>query len=172
MSLAEFLTMARDTVPLPGAACRGRPEDFDVEDPKDPRLAAAVESCRSCPALDACAEWLAALTPGQRPTGVVAGRLVRPYHRPNASRPKTKARRAGPRPGDLAADGWLAERLAAGPAAVPELAREARARGIARPTLYAACKRMGIETTGGTGRDDPAVWRLPAGQPQPKEREA
>ncbi|AZG44822.1 WhiB family transcriptional regulator [Gordonia insulae] len=70
------LTSALAGLPrLPGAACRGWPEIFDAEAPADPRAPEALELCAGCPALQLCTAWVDALTPAQRPAGVVAGRL-------------------------------------------------------------------------------------------------
>ena len=35
----------------------------------------ALAICASCPALDACRDWLARIPPSQRPAGVMAGVL-------------------------------------------------------------------------------------------------
>ncbi|UUO01695.1 WhiB family transcriptional regulator [Mycolicibacterium novocastrense] len=60
---------------LPGAACRGKWEIFDAEDPADPRAEQALGLCARCPALAACTAWIDGLPPTLRPAGVVAGRL-------------------------------------------------------------------------------------------------
>lgn len=168
--LAELLTMARRVPPLPGALCKGHGDDFDLEDPNDPRMASAVRTCRRCPALADCRQWLAGLPPAARPTGVVAGRLVRPYRPPDRNRPQV---RPSPKPRQPSMSDrctqWLAERLADGPAEVALIAAEARRLGWSRSLAYAARTRLGLLTTGGTSRDDPAVWRLPDGEPQPEE---
>jgi hypothetical protein len=62
---------------LPGARCRGRSDTWDEYD--DPELVEyAIHQCNSCPALDQCRAYLAALKPSQRPTGVVAATVIRP----------------------------------------------------------------------------------------------
>ncbi|HPY26393.1 MAG TPA: hypothetical protein PLK19_18990 [Mycobacterium sp.] len=59
------LLLAVGAPALPGARCRGRAHLFD-------------EPEQHCPALTACAAWLASLPARHRPAGVVAGRT---YHR-------------------------------------------------------------------------------------------
>ena len=69
---------------LPGAACKGRGELFDpierTEHGDDARYRhqAALRLCASCPSTTRarCEEWLESLPIGQRPPGIVAGRLV------------------------------------------------------------------------------------------------
>lgn len=79
---------------LPGAKCRGRDRLFDEaqpnedEDTVDQRHAEALTLCCQCPALERCTDWLLDLPPGQRPTGVVAGRLNMPKPR---GRPRRSA---------------------------------------------------------------------------------
>lgn len=59
---------------LTGARCRGRSQIFD--ETEDPDLVEYAQSqCQACPALRACASWLASLPPRQRPPGVVAGQV-------------------------------------------------------------------------------------------------
>lgn len=68
---------------LPGARCRGRHHLFDARPPDDPEAdnaqAHALALCARCPALTRCAEWFDALSPRQRPPGVVAGQVNRPH---------------------------------------------------------------------------------------------
>ena len=73
---------------LPGAACRGRWELFDSPDATD--IAAAIQTCSSCPARYRCAEWVASLSPKQRPAGVVAGQIHIPIT-PEQTRRRGKA---------------------------------------------------------------------------------
>ncbi|KAA1243111.1 hypothetical protein F0Q45_25845 [Mycobacterium simiae] len=64
---------------LPGAACVGRWDLFDPRPDNDPDRdhteAAALQLCRTCPALAGCRRWVDSLSPKHRPAGVVAGRL-------------------------------------------------------------------------------------------------
>lgn len=67
---------------LPDAACKGGPELFDPPGEGEPKPAVearhrrAQAVCADCPALTACTDWLATLTPRKRPRGVVAGRIL------------------------------------------------------------------------------------------------
>ena len=69
---------------LDGARCRNLWAAFDPpesgEDPEEVRYRhqTALALCQRCPALTPCRDWLDALTPAQRPLGVVAGRVVAP----------------------------------------------------------------------------------------------
>ncbi len=79
--LPEFLAaLAAAVPPLPGAACRGRPELFDPAEPDegpdtlDDRHTAALALCKACPALTPCAAWFDGLRTQDRPEGVIAGR--------------------------------------------------------------------------------------------------
>ncbi len=66
---------------LDGANCLGLWSLFDEPEPGDTdgrdANRAAVELCRTCPALDDCRTWLDSLRPKDRPTGVIAGRILR-----------------------------------------------------------------------------------------------
>lgn len=66
---------------LPGAACIGLWDLMDEPEATDPDrrdvIDQAARLCGICPALAACAAWYDGLPPGQRPGGVVAGRLRR-----------------------------------------------------------------------------------------------
>jgi WhiB family transcriptional regulator, redox-sensing transcriptional regulator len=77
---------------LPGAACVGRHELFDLRDGIDPDRAEvearALAICSACPALADCSAWLASLPARKRPTGVVAGVLRRPPAPRKAGRPR------------------------------------------------------------------------------------
>jgi hypothetical protein len=70
---------------LPGAACAGRHELFDlrdIDDPLRPQIEAeAVLVCETvCPSATAaaCADWLDSTPPSRRPEGVIAGVVRRP----------------------------------------------------------------------------------------------
>ncbi len=86
--VAEVLDeLAHDIPNLPGAACRGHAELFDVAGRDDPAVERAQAVCAACPALRDCRRWLAGLPRLVRPCGVVAGRYVpppklRPAHDP------------------------------------------------------------------------------------------
>jgi hypothetical protein len=81
-SLAGLFAALIAAPDLPDAACRGRHETFDPPAEGEPK--AAVEArhrraqavCADCPALTACATWIASLPPKKRPRGVVAGRVL------------------------------------------------------------------------------------------------
>lgn len=77
---AEFSAVPR----LAGALCKGQADIWDEPVPpsRDPdpddtaaRIAFALTACQRCPALAACAQWVAGLRPSRRPVGVVAGQL-------------------------------------------------------------------------------------------------
>jgi hypothetical protein len=77
------LSAALGAIPrLPGAACRGNHDLFDLRDLDDPDRADvgadAMAICERCPALAACEQWLASTPPHLRPYGVVAGLVRRP----------------------------------------------------------------------------------------------
>jgi hypothetical protein len=75
--LYESLIDALAGIPsLPGALCRGRAADFDLEPGSCPEaIEAAIHICESCPVLTRCREYVDSLPPSRRPPGVVAGRL-------------------------------------------------------------------------------------------------
>lgn len=160
--IAVLEHLARQVPPLPGARCKGRSADFDLEDRDDPRVASAVETCRRCPALIACRRWLATLSRYERPAGVVAGRLVRP--RPTVSAGTRRRPPVRPRPSPMAdhCAAWLAGRLADGPVTVAVIAAEARHLGWSKALTYRVRDRLGLQTSGGHDRDHPVTWRLPA----------
>jgi WhiB family transcriptional regulator, redox-sensing transcriptional regulator len=63
--------------PLRGARCKRRSDVWDEHD--DPELVEfALNQCRSCVAQTDCERWFLGLRPGQRPHGVIAGRVNRP----------------------------------------------------------------------------------------------
>ena len=81
-ALAGLLAVALSVPVLPAAACKGQTS----HDPREigealydfrRRHARAVEVCGSCADVGPCKQWLASLTPHQRPGGaIVAGQLV------------------------------------------------------------------------------------------------
>ena len=87
----RMLVSVRGTPSLDGALCLGRWADFDPPDPAEPapeqRLQTAVQTCSRCPALDPCTTWIDGLTPGNRPYGVVAGRVIPEPHQRRRHRP-------------------------------------------------------------------------------------
>jgi WhiB family redox-sensing transcriptional regulator len=62
---------------LPGARCAGHSELWD--ETADPDIVEyTTEQClHRCPALPACAAYLDGLSRARRPSGVVAGRIIR-----------------------------------------------------------------------------------------------
>ncbi|WP_224111297.1 hypothetical protein [Mycobacterium avium] len=76
----EGLAGALAGVPLlEGAKCKGRPERFDIDIRSDREsIDWAAYTCGACPALRKCRAWVDGLPPRQRPSGVVAGRLIDP----------------------------------------------------------------------------------------------
>ena len=62
---------------LPGARCRDHADLFDYRSSDDPRTASALALCQQCPSLKLCEDWLRSLPGGQRPTGVIAGRIYK-----------------------------------------------------------------------------------------------
>lgn len=83
-SLETMLGSLLGAPALPGAKCRGRSATFDPARPREPEDAVAQRHlqalllCDTCPARLPCEQWLNSLTPARRPSGVVAGRIVRP----------------------------------------------------------------------------------------------
>ncbi|UGU08153.1 hypothetical protein LTQ56_05625 [Mycobacterium intracellulare subsp. intracellulare] len=64
---------------LEGARCKGRPERFDLDVRSDREsIDWATYTCGACPALRKCRRWVDRLDTRQRPSGVVAGRLLDP----------------------------------------------------------------------------------------------
>lgn len=75
--VVELLVGILGGVPaLPGAACRDHVALFDRAADGD-RVAAqqAIEICRRCPVLGACAQWIADAYPRRPPPGVWAARF-------------------------------------------------------------------------------------------------
>ena len=90
----DLLEELAGSVPtLRGARCRGHSELFDKtiggkrgqhKITLDAR-SAALDLCATCPALDACRDWIDALPAEERPLGVTAGQVIKPSRRPAAS---------------------------------------------------------------------------------------
>jgi hypothetical protein len=87
----ESLTAALAGVPkLPDAACRGMHRLFDPGERDEPaevvaeRHEAALHICASCACFADCRSWLESLPARRRPSGVVAGLVVRIGGRPAA----------------------------------------------------------------------------------------
>ena len=79
--LADLLIrVLQPTVPLPGAACRGKAHLFDPDAPAELH-AQAVEICAGCPIAAQCADWVASQA-RNTVSGVLGGNLYRgPYPR-------------------------------------------------------------------------------------------
>jgi hypothetical protein len=76
-TLADLLGAAAAVPRLLDAACRGRTEMADIEIRSSrTEIDAAIEVCMGCRELQGCSSWVDLLPVGQRPAGVVAGRLV------------------------------------------------------------------------------------------------
>jgi hypothetical protein len=76
-TLDDLMAALAGTPRLPGALCRGESELFDQHD--DPGVIEhAIAICHSCPARADCERWVDSSRPGQRPHGVIAGRVNRP----------------------------------------------------------------------------------------------
>lgn len=75
---------------LDGANCVGMWTAFDPAEPGETaeetayRHGAAIALCEACNALQECRDWSDSLPPGQRPRGIIAGRL----HDPQPKRKK------------------------------------------------------------------------------------
>jgi len=89
--IAELLDQLAHAPSLPGAACRGRPELFDVERDDRDAIAARESSLRDLPGTRPCRRWLASLPRSAHPSGVVAGRVLGPPPLP----PERMPRRTG-----------------------------------------------------------------------------
>jgi hypothetical protein len=81
---------------LPGAACSGNHDLFDLRDLDDPGRAEieaqALQICHTCcPALTACEQWFDGLPDRLRPTGIVGGAVRRP---PAPGRPRGRPPKA------------------------------------------------------------------------------
>lgn len=79
--LADLLIrVLQPTVPLPGAACRGKAEIFDPDAPAELH-AQAAQICAQCPIAGQCADWVASQA-RNTVSGVIGGNLYRgPYPR-------------------------------------------------------------------------------------------
>ena len=69
--LASLFGALGDTPHLPDAACRGRHQLFDSDEPED--ITDAIRICHQCPELFACKAWADQL-PFKALSGVVGGR--------------------------------------------------------------------------------------------------
>jgi WhiB family redox-sensing transcriptional regulator len=77
MNIDSVFAALLDIPNLRGAICRGHDELFD--DYSDPvTVEWCLDSCKRCPALTPCKEWLNDLPVNLRPHGVIAGRVRRP----------------------------------------------------------------------------------------------
>ncbi len=102
--LETWIALLAGAADLPGAACRGRAQEFDADrdgesrDGREDRLDGAVAICRQCPALTDCADWLDRLPRRRWPTGVVAGRVIEatPAGTPRLRRPQIAQNAAEP----------------------------------------------------------------------------
>jgi hypothetical protein len=137
---------------LERAACRGRPELFDLTaDSPASAIDRAKGICDTvCQAQPACAAWVASTLPHLRPAGVVAGELYGPPPAP----PKPKS--------DPAADErWLRDYLGrrrGGRAVAEQVVAAALANGVPETRLRAARRRLGV--TVATGAIGGPVWVL------------
>lgn len=79
--LADLLVrVLQPTVPLPGAACRGKAEIFDPDAPAQLH-AQAAQICAQCPISGQCADWVASQA-RNTVSGVLGGVLLHgPYPR-------------------------------------------------------------------------------------------
>jgi hypothetical protein len=181
--LAELAQLPR----FDGARCRGNSELFDVagHGRRDrEQVAAAIALCLECPALRDCAEWLDSLSPYERPSGIVAGRLVRPAAHGGGGVPEgastgggitgrgitgmrvrvVRSRRAAPRR-DRAAE-WLRAALtdAGGSAVSDVILQAALAVGFDRKLLFKARRQLGVTSdrgVAGIGDGNRTLWTLP-----------
>lgn len=156
------LLIALGGVPeLPGAACKGRPEDFDLSaDDDTAAIDAAKCACQRCPALEACSDWITATPEHRRPSGVVAGRLLAPPRcRPRPERPAPAAPQpTRPSKADTATR-WLAEYLADGPMPAADIHRAARAEGLGKNSVHTAGNRLDVVRQKISRRE--VSWALP-----------
>lgn len=162
--------LARDIPNLRDAACRST----NVHDVATARDHAAVKRaqavCANCPAHQPCADWLSSLPPHRLPTGVVAGRFVRPPTPRPLPDPKPKQ----PTKTDRAAH-WLAAYLADGPVISTQVRADATAAGIDIHNLARARRHLGVQLERLDGqRGGYRTWTLPTNHrkatPMPDER--
>lgn len=84
--LDDLLLSLAGAPALPGARCRGKPHLFDPPTHGESSETAAARHfqalglCSRCPALNQCRAWIASLPKGQRPKGVVAGKVSTGQH--------------------------------------------------------------------------------------------
>jgi hypothetical protein len=156
MNPVDVLAAMSGTPKLHGAACRGRPEVFDLNEHSDPELIERAKLvCGSCPALPACREWVDGLPAHLRPSGVVAGRLLSASTRSTTARPPVDA--------GVWLAGFLADR---GPTRPADVIAAARAVGIGEHRLRAAARALPVRLTG------PKHGRSSTWAPPGDEREA
>jgi hypothetical protein len=156
--VADLLdTLGRSIPNLPGAACRGHPELFDVADRHDHQaIAQAKAVCVSCPALRGCRTWLASLPRPMRPSGVIAARYVAPPRLPPAYEPRPRA----PSSRDRATD-WLRGYLAArGPVLSTEVIADAAAAGFSCSTLRKARIALNVRLVRVSGVGARHTWLM------------
>ncbi|SBS75599.1 conserved hypothetical protein [uncultured Mycobacterium sp.] len=160
--MASWLDAIAAVPRLDGAACRGSVDhdidhDCDGEPPeaREERLHRAVAVCHGCPALTACRTWLDGLSARQRPTGVVAGRVV---ERPGAN-PVNLAERPAYRPTVARQTrAWLAKHLSEhGPTAPRDVLAAAEAAGLQTRSVRLAAGVLGVTRPGGRSMR----WELP-----------
>lgn len=152
VTAAQLVAVLGDIPLLPGAACKGQPEVFDIEPDADPAvIQRARDVCTGCPALQACREWAASTPSQRRPSGVLAEELLPPPEPPPEPDTTTGTGRAVV---------FLTERLRNGPVPLAVLRAEAVSRGLSRGHLTQAANRLGVVRTRTHHRA--FDWRLPA----------
>jgi WhiB family transcriptional regulator, redox-sensing transcriptional regulator len=84
MRLDDLMSVLTGIPDLPGARCKSRSHIWESDDPELQEY--AIHQCgrdpsspASCPALQACSDWLEDLKPSKRPQGVVAGKVIREH---------------------------------------------------------------------------------------------
>lgn len=151
--LSDWLDTIAAAPRLDGAACKGS-TDFDVDhdcdgeppEAREDRLHRAVAACHGCPTLDACADWLDGLSPRQRPTGVIAGRVVA---RPGAD-PVGVAEWAAARTVASQAQAWLVRYLTAHGSSRPkDVLAAGAAEGLQPRSVRLAAGVLGVTRPGG-----------------------
>ncbi|WP_082947664.1 WhiB family transcriptional regulator [Mycobacterium sp. E2479] len=147
---ASMLSVPR----LAGAACRGRPELFDLDHRSCPdEIERAQRICSACPAMAACRAWIDATPEQRRPTGVVAGMLLGP------PAPASSQSKPAPDPSDDGA--WLLEFLAARGGRVEARAVIAAAQAVGMSATRVRAARSRVAATEPTTHGRRAVWFVP-----------
>ncbi|MBN7304337.1 hypothetical protein IUQ79_20790 [Mycobacteroides abscessus subsp. bolletii] len=152
---ADFARALGGVPTLRGALCHGRHELFDAVDDTDE----AIALCRRCPALEACATWLAELPPSRRPSGVVAGKVV--THVRDGARTMI-APSSGQRPPQAQTVhlmAWLVGELSGGPRPIADLMAAGRTEGATVARMRRAAGHLGVVTRRAT-KSTPATWAL------------